>query len=331
MAHAILGCLGASASGGKCGAGASGSGLSVALGLILGDVPKTIDLDGDGKPDKSSAEDKNERVNLVNSLTTALAYAMSKDGGQITSAVFAANAEVDNNQTFSLAVKGEATVFLGLSGAATVYASAPIIDKNAEWDLGLGISISGRTGALVQVGVEGGISGGNVRDQRGVFGDFNGGVGFYGLGMQTNSMTKQENFSVSPQGSAAIKDVMPPEFKPKFNKLAVGVDAGASAGLTATGVVSIRDVINFFATKDAKPLSSYTFPPARTPTYNYVYSSSDVQKALKDYGSSSSYMDKAAIKNINNILFSTKYNNGFNTSVNNDICKQYNICSPPKK
>lgn len=81
--HAIVGCAGASAKGGSCSAGALGAGAGSVLNALLSSDEK-----------KLSAEEKEARRNLVESLVAGIAQGV---GANVTDATFAAANETENN------------------------------------------------------------------------------------------------------------------------------------------------------------------------------------------------------------------------------------------
>ncbi|MHC1710583.1 MAG: ribonuclease domain-containing protein [Solidesulfovibrio sp.] len=85
--QAIVGCAGAAASGGSCGAGALGASASVVLNNLA-------DLATNTTGSKLTAKEKEARMNLLNSLVGGVTTAL---GGDAAAAVLAARVEQENN------------------------------------------------------------------------------------------------------------------------------------------------------------------------------------------------------------------------------------------
>ncbi|WP_353193401.1 hemagglutinin repeat-containing protein [Pandoraea pnomenusa] len=85
--HGIVGCAGAAASGGNCGAGAMGASASVVLNNLLQKA-------GAKSANEMSAEEKEARTNLVASVVAGIAAAT---GTEVTTATTGAKIEIENN------------------------------------------------------------------------------------------------------------------------------------------------------------------------------------------------------------------------------------------
>jgi filamentous hemagglutinin len=92
--QAIVGCAGAAASGGSCGAGALGASASVVLNNLADLATSTAASD-------LSAQEKEARMNLINSLVGGTTAAL---GGDTTAAVLAARVEQENNYAALLTI-----------------------------------------------------------------------------------------------------------------------------------------------------------------------------------------------------------------------------------
>ncbi|MHC1710571.1 MAG: hemagglutinin repeat-containing protein [Solidesulfovibrio sp.] len=90
--QAIVGCAGAAASGGSCGAGALGASASVVINNL-------VDLATNTTGSKLTAQEKEARMNLLNSLVGGVTAAL---GGDAAAAVLAARVEQEDNANMNL-------------------------------------------------------------------------------------------------------------------------------------------------------------------------------------------------------------------------------------
>jgi filamentous hemagglutinin len=104
--QAIVGCAGAAASGGSCGAGALGASASVVLNNLA-------DLATNTTGSKLTAQEKEARINLLDSLVGGATAAM---GGDAAAATLAARVEQENN--WALPVPVPAAPPVGVTGKA---------------------------------------------------------------------------------------------------------------------------------------------------------------------------------------------------------------------
>ncbi|WP_410498660.1 hemagglutinin repeat-containing protein [Chitinibacter sp. S2-10] len=120
--HAIVGCAGAAATGQNCGAGALGAASSVLLNNL-------ISMLDDKNAENMTAEEKENRKNLVTSLVAGIAAVA---GANATAANTAALIEMENNSNVKNAVKGainDAKKYISENGKKGLEKTAELLEK----------------------------------------------------------------------------------------------------------------------------------------------------------------------------------------------------------
>jgi filamentous hemagglutinin len=117
--QAIVGCAGAAASGGSCGAGALGASASVVLNNL-------VDLATDTTASKLTAQEKEARMNLLDSLLGGATAAL---GGDAAATVLAARVEQENN---ALLPPGAGLLYAVYLGKGDIFEGARLLGRGED-------------------------------------------------------------------------------------------------------------------------------------------------------------------------------------------------------